>query len=305
MANLYDLLGVSKSASDSDIKKAYHKLAKTLHPDVNPDAKAQEKFKAVSKAYEVLSDKSKRARYDAGEIDENGNPTPFGAGAYDRSGAGFGGFGQGGSRTYRQGNTTYQTNINPEDLASMFGGLGGMGGAGGFDFADLFGMGSRGPRTRSYPSSQDIQYDFTIPFNLAVTGGETTVQMNGKKFKMRIPAGVEEGGTLRLKGQGQNGGDALIKVHIEPSAHFTREGNNLIVKTSLSLKQAVLGTTLNLELPSGVIALKVPAFTSGDKVLRLKGKGVAGKGDCFVHFSILLPDRNRKSLTDFMNSFPD
>ena len=119
MANLYDMLGVSKSASDDEIKKAYRKLARTLHPDVNPDKKAQEKFKAVTSAYELLSNKDKRRRYDAGEIDEKGNPTPFGSGFYDR-GAGAGGFG---GRTYRQGNTTY-TNINPEDLASMFGGMG-------------------------------------------------------------------------------------------------------------------------------------------------------------------------------------
>jgi DnaJ-class molecular chaperone len=123
MANLYDMLGVSKSASDAEIKKAYRQKARTLHPDVNPDKKAQEKFKTLTSAYEILSDKSKRARYDAGEIDENGNPTPFGRGAYD---GGSSGFNRG---TYRRGNTTY-TNINPEDLASMFGGMGGFGGGG-------------------------------------------------------------------------------------------------------------------------------------------------------------------------------
>ena len=302
MSNLYDLLGVSKSASDSDIKKAYHKLAKTLHPDVNPDAKAQEKFKAVSKAYEILSDKQKRSRYDAGEIDDNGNPTPFGAGAYDRGGGGFGGFG-GGTHTYRRGNTTYQTNINPEDLASMFGGLGG--GAGGFDFADLFGMGSRGPKSRSYPASQDVQYNLTIPFDLAINGGQTTVGIEGKQLKIRVPAGVEEGGILRLRGQGQNGGDALIKVHIQESSLFTREGNNLIIKVQITLKEAVLGTTITLPLPSGAVAVKVPPYTSGDKVLRLKGKGVGGKGDCLVHFSIVVPPKGNKELSDFVSGWLD
>ena len=299
MANLYDLLGVSKGASDSEIKKAYHKMAKSLHPDVNPDAKAQEKFKSVSKAYEILSDKSKRARYDAGEIDDNGNPTPFGAGAYDGGSSGFGGFG--GGRTYHRGNTTY-TNINPEDLASMFGGLGG---GGGFDFADLFGMGSRGSRTRAYPQSQDVQYELNIPFNLSITGGETTVNLNGKQIKMRVPAGVDDGGTLRLRGQGQNGGDALIKVHISPDSIFKREGNNLIVKLPITLKEAVLGTTVTIPLPSGSVAVKVPPYTDADKTLRLKGKGVAGKGDCMVHFNIVLPPKNNKDLTNFAGNWLD
>ena len=301
MANLYDLLGVSKGASDSDIKKAYHKMAKTLHPDVNPDAKAQEKFKSVSKAYEILSDKSKRARYDAGEIDDNGNPTPFGAGSYDNAGSGFGGFG--GGRSYRRGNTTY-TNINPEDLAAMFGGMGG-GASGGFDFADLFGMGTRGPRTRSYSPSQDVQYDLTIPFNLAIIGGETTINLGSRKLKMRVPAGVEENGTLRLRGQGQNGGDALIKVHIQPSNLFSREGNNLLVKVPITLKEAILGTTVTIPLPSGSVAVKVPPYTDAEKVLRLKGKGVAGKGDCMVHFNIILPPKTNKDLTQFAENWLD
>lgn len=302
MANLYDLLGVSKSSSESEIKKAYHKMAKSLHPDINPDPKAQEKFKSVSKAYEILSDKAKRSRYDAGEIDDNGNPTPFGAGSYDTSGGGFGGFG--GGKTYRRGNTTY-TNINPEDLASMFGGMGGMGGSGGFDFADLFGMG-RGARSRAYPQqSHDVQYDLTIPFNLSITGGETTVEISGKKIKMRVPAGVDEGGTLRLRGQGQNGGDALIKIHIQPSTLFVREGNNLSVRIPLTLKEAVMGTSVTLPLPSGAVAVKVPAYTGGDKTLRLKGKGVANKGDCFVHFYIVLPPKENKDLSRFMKEWLD
>jgi len=299
MSSLYDLLGVSKSASDSEIKKAYHKMAKTLHPDVNPDKSAQEKFKNVSKAYEILSDRDKRARYDAGEIDNNGNPTPFGSGTYD--GSGFGG-----GRTYRQGNTTY-TNINPEDLAAMFGGIGGMGRGGGFDFADLFGMGgmNRGARTRSYSAGQNVQYEMSIPFNLAITGGETTININGKNIKMRVPAGVTEDAQLRLKGQGQNGGDALIKLHIESSSLFSREGNDLVVKVPLTLKEAVLGTKITLPLPSGSVVVKVPANTSGGKVLRLKGKGVAGKGDCLIHFSIILPDRTNRALTDFVENWTD
>ena len=299
MANLYDMLGVSKSASDAEIKKAYRQKARTLHPDVNPDKKAQEKFKTLTGAYEILSDKSKRARYDAGEIDENGNPTPFGCGAYDGGSGGFGG------GTYRRGNTTY-TNINPEDLASMFGGMGGLGG-GGFNFTDLFGMGGmNGARGRSYPQSQDVQYQLAIPFNLAITGGSTTVQLaNGKEVKVKVPAGVVDDAVLRLKGMGQMGGDALIKIQIQKSSFFTRDGDNVNITLPLTLKEAVLGTKVLVPTPSGEISLKIPPYTSGGKVLRLKGKGVSGQGDLLVHISIVLPDKNSPALTEFIESWKD
>lgn len=311
MANPYDLLGVSKTATDAEIKKAYHKLARTLHPDVNPDKKAAEKFKAVSAAYELLSDKEKRRRFDAGEIDENGNPTPFGAGAYDRGSGGFGGFGGGGQYRTR--------NINPEDLAAMFGG-GGFGGAGGFNFADLFGMGGMGAgmggaqgfqtRTRASAKGEDVSYELEIPFDLAVTGGETTVGLaNGKHLKVKIPAGVNEEALLRLKGQGMPGrgvnGDALIKIHIQKSTLYTREGNNILMTVPLTLKEAVLGAKITLPTPSGAVALSVPPYTSSDKTLRLKGKGVAGKGDLLVKFNIRLPERSNAALTAFMEEWKE
>ena len=238
MANLYDMLGVSKGASDDEIKKAYRKLARTLHPDVNPDKKAQEKFKAVTAAYELLSNKDKRRRYDAGEIDEKGNPTPFGSGFYDK-GSGAGGFNGFGGRTYRQGNTTY-TNINPEDLASMFGGMSG----GGFNFSDLFGMGGMSGGRRAYqPQGQDVQYNLSIPFNLAITGGETTIRLaNGKQVKVKVPAGVVDDAVLRLRGMGESGGDALIKLKVASSSFYTRQGDHLEMVVPLTLKEAVLGT---------------------------------------------------------------
>lgn len=311
MANPYDLLGVSKSATEAEIKKAYHKLARTLHPDVNPDKSAAEKFKAVSAAYELLSDKDKRRRFDAGEIDENGNPTPFGAGAYDRGG--FGGFNRGG--------TYYQThNINPEDLASMFGG------AGGFNFADIFGMGMGGNTGRrrssgfnSYdfgggfqePSGQDVSYELSIPFNLSVTGGETTVTLaGGKRIKIKVPAGVTDEATLRLKGQGQAGyggkaGDALIKIKVEPSHLYTREGDNVLLTVPITLKEAILGTKITIPTPTGEVAMKVPPHTSSGKTLRLKGKGVTGKGDLLVKLTIVLPETPNRELSDFIASWKD
>ena len=297
MANPYDLLGVSKTATDAEIKRAYHKLARTLHPDVNPDKKAAEKFKAVSAAYELLSDKEKRKQFDDGIIDENGNPTPFGFGRYDKSG--FGG-----------GNQYRTQNINPEDIAAMFGGIGG----GGFNFSDLFGGmggGFRGAQGgfRGNPfenRGQDVSYDLSIPFNLSVTGGETTVGLaNGKHIKIKIPAGIVNEATLRLKGQGNGGGDALVKIKIQENALYTREGNNIKMTVPLTLKEAVLGTKITLPTPSGEVALKIPPYSSSGKTLRLKGKGVAGKGDFLVQLSVVLPDKADKSLTDFIENWQE
>lgn len=317
MANPYELLGVSKTATQSEIKKAYHKLARTLHPDVNPDKKAAEKFKAVTAAYELLSDADKRKRFDAGEIDGDGNPTPFGAGMYDRSGfGGNGGFGTGGGFG---SNTRYSThNINPEDLASMFGG--GFGGfrtqnSAGFDFSDLFGMGgSRGRGgNRSYadyePQSQDVNYELNIPFDLSITGGETTVALgNGKRLKVKIPAGVSSDSTLRLKGQGTPGingrsGDALIKVKVQDSPQFTREGDNVSVTVPITLKEAVLGAKIPVPTPSGVVMMTIPAYSGSGKILRLKGKGVKDKGDLLVSLQIVLPDKPNAELTDFISKW--
>ena len=296
MANPYDLLGVSKTATDAEIKRAYHKLARTLHPDVNPDKKAAEKFKAVSAAYELLSDKEKRKQFDDGIIDENGNPTPFGFGKYDKSGFG--------------GGAQYRTqNINPEDLASMFGGMGGMGG---FNFSDLFGGGMGGFRAGrggfggDFSRGQDVSYELSIPFNLSITGGETTVGLSsGKHVKIKIPAGIADGATLRLKGQGQGGGDALVKIKIEASSLYTRDGNNVKMIVPLTLKEAVLGTKITIPTPSGAVAVKIPPYASSGKTLRLKGKGVAGKGDFLVQLSVVLPDKADSSLTDFMESWRD
>lgn len=310
MANPYDLLGVSKTASASDIKKAYHKLARTLHPDVNPDKKAAEKFKSVTAAYELLSDPDKRKRFDAGEIDADGNPTPFGAGAYDQ-------------RSGYSGRTRYSThNINPEDLASMFGGgfggfksNGGFGGAGGFDFSDLFGMAGAGRNQRSYntyePDTQDVNYELSISFDLSITGGETTVALgNGKRLKVKIPAGVTTDSVLRLKGQGKPGmngrsGDALIKIKVQDSPTFTRDGDNVNVTVPITLKEAVLGAKIPVPTPSGVVMMTIPAYSSGNKTLRLKGKGVKGKGDLFVSLQIILPEKQNAALTDFMKTWDE
>lgn len=296
MANPYDILGVSKQATDSEIKKAYHKLARSLHPDVNPDKKASEQFKIVTAAYELLSDKEKRRRFDSGEIDENGNPTPFGFGAYDRQGRS--GFNPNGFSSH---------NINPEDLASMF-----SGGMGGFDFADLFGGGMGGfSQTRSARTHKgaDITYHLTIPFELSVTGGETTVELQNKKhIKIKVPAGVEEEALLRLKGLGEQNpygknGDALIKINIQKSPLFKREGDHVLVNVPISLKEAVLGGKITVPTPTGAVMMKITPYQDTSKTMRLKGKGVKDKGDLLVRLSITLPHSPDKELTDFIENW--
>lgn len=305
MANLYDLLGVSKTATASEIKKAYHKLARTLHPDVNPDKSAAEKFKKISSAYEILSDTEKRKNYDAGIIDENGNPTPFGAGAYDAGGYGAG-FG---------GNGRYQSyNINPEDLAGMFGG-----GMGGFNFSDLFGamgggaagMGGSRHRNAQPPKGQDVSYNLTVAFDMSITGGETTVGLaNGKNLKIKIPAGVTNDSTLRLKGQGDAGyggqkGDALINIKVADSSLYTRDGNNVLLNVPITLKEAVLGSKITVPTPYGEVALTVPPYSSSGKTLRLKGRGVKDKGDLLVKLMIALPEHSNAELTKFVENWDE
>lgn len=290
MSNPYELLGVSKTASASEIKKAYHKLARQYHPDVNPDKKAAEKFKTITAAYELLSDNEKRTRYDNGEIDENGNPTPFGRGSYDN--AGFSGFKNAG-----QG-------FNPNDFASMFGG-----GRGGFDFSDLFGGFSGFSSQPHHQKGQDVTYHLNIPFDLSITGGETTVTLQkGKQVKIKVPAGVTDDAILRLKGQGEAGynnknGDALIKIKVQNSSLYTREGNNIFLTLPLSLKEAVLGEKINIPTPYGPVSLKVPPYSGADKTMRLKGKGVKDKGDLMIKISIVLPEKENNDLTEFIKNW--
>ncbi len=307
MADLYQKLGVSKGASSAEIKKAYHKLARTCHPDVTKnDPKAAEKFKDISAAYDILGDTQKRKQYDAGEIDELGKPrAPFGFGG-GAGGAGAGGYQQYSGNPFGGGTRyTYQDmggagGFEGFNFADLFGGAG----AGGF--ADLFGggMGRGGTRARQQPMGQDVSYSLTIDFVLAMTGGETSVRLaNGKQVKVKIPAGITEGATLRLRGQGEQGGDALIKINIASHPHFKRNGNDVEMTLPITLKEAVLGAKVTIPTLTGAVALNIPANTSSDKVLRLKGKGVPNKGDLLVRVQVLLPDHPDEALEAFIRSW--
>ncbi|MGZ8418913.1 MAG: DnaJ C-terminal domain-containing protein [Allosphingosinicella sp.] len=283
MADLYSQLGVKRDSGEAEIKKAYRKLAKELHPDKNkgnPDA--SERFSKVTRAYDILTDKDKRARYDRGELDEEGNPrSPFGyGGGAPRPGAGPGGagFGRTPGPDFGGGEEI--------DLSDLFDGLfggaagqrrgapGGMGGFGGF--------GTRRPAPPPQKGA-DVAYRLPVSFEDAAALKEQRVTLaGGKTVSIKLPAGVEEGAKIRLAGQGQAGpggnGDAIVAISIKPHRYFTREGDNIRLDLPISLDEAVLGAKVKVPTVDGPVMLSVPAATSSGKVLRLKGKGFTAKG---------------------------
>lgn len=302
MKNLYAILGVSKSATDAEIKKAFRTLAKELHPDHNQgDAKVEERFKEVSAAYAILGDKTQRAKYDNGEIDDNGQPAnPFaGAGFGGGAGAGGGPYGGGGFEDIFR-----QFTGGARGGAGRGGRTGGSGSTSGDPFADLFGGFGRGGRkaaeaeqTQSQGSgfgTKNVEYKITIPFMEAISGTKRNITLQGgKTLKVTIPAGVREGQQIRLAGQGQKGftgsGDALLTVHLEKHPFFKRDGDDIYIDVPLAVDEAMLGAKITVPTVHGDVSLNVPAYTNSGKKLRLRGKGVKN-GDQYVTLQIVWPD---------------
>ena len=280
----YETLGVSKTASEAEIKSAYRKLAKKYHPDINPgDEEALKKFKAAGAAHDFLKDKEKRAAYDRGEIDINGQPQ-------------WGGFG--GGRTH-SGGAQFRSggNINPEDLNDIFGSFfsgGGFGGgfgrggargargAGGFD--DMFDR-----------QDADTTYRLEIDFLEAALGGKKQVTIpGGSSLTVTIPAGVKEGQKLRLKGKGKTlsggrKGDALIELHVRPHQNFTRKDNDIHSDVPVGLHEAVLGGPIEVDTIHGTVQMNLPKGTSSGAQLRLKGKGIK-TGNHIARIRIVMPE---------------
>ncbi|HUY68541.1 MAG TPA: J domain-containing protein [Alphaproteobacteria bacterium] len=286
MRDPYQILGVAKSAGADEIKGAYRKLAKKLHPDVNPGKKdIEQKFKDVTAAYDLLSDAGKRKRFDRGEIDAEGNERGFaGAGAEHP----FGG-GQWRGQNYRGGDPFSQFG-NVEDILSQF--MGGSRGRGPDMGGSGMGSGMRGG---------DVTYSLAIPFAEACLGGKSRVTLtSGKTIDVTIPPGTNEGHKLRLRGQGlagirgKPGGDAIIEIHVEPHPFFTRKDNDIHLDAPVGLHEALLGAGIKVPTLDGDVTVKVPKGANTGTVLRLKGKGVPfGKnqrGDMFVKLAIMLPD---------------
>ena len=298
--DLYQQLGIKRGASDADIKKAYRSLAKQLHPDRNKDnPKAAERFSKVTQAYDILSDKDRRAKYDRGEIDEDGNPRmPFGAGfggGGARSSAGRGGGFEGGG--FGGGGGGFDANT--ADLSDLFEGLFGAA-TGGRRSAGFEGFGRR---TRAPQKGADVAYRLKVPFIDAATMKPQRVTLQaGKTVDLKLPNGVDTGTKIRLAGQGQPGpggnGDAIVTIEVGPHAFFTRDGKDIRLTLPISLKEAVQGAKIKAPTPEGPVMLTVPKGSSSGKVLRLKGKGFtdkAGKrGDQLVTLSIEVPAGDAK-----------
>ena len=309
MRDPYEVLGVPRSASEGDIKKAFRKLAKKHHPDANKnDPKAKEKFAEVSAAYDLLSDKDKRAQFDRGEIDAEGKPRFHGFGGqgpegFSGFGFGFGGPEPGGStRTFRFsrgfGGGRRGGGLNAEDI-----------------FADLF-SGLAGAAEEPEPAKgADIAVSLTIPLRQAALGGTQRVELpTGKTLDVRIPAGVEDGRQIRLRGQGMPGprgtaGDAIVTIRIEPDPLFKAEGANLRVDLPVTLYEAVLGGRVRVPTLEGAVELNIPAGSNGGRTLRLRGKGMprkeGGRGDLLVSLRITLPEGGDPELEALMRRWRD
>ncbi|MFI9488033.1 DnaJ C-terminal domain-containing protein [Promicromonospora sp. NPDC052451] len=305
--DFYAVLGVSKDADDAAVKKAYRKLARQYHPDQNQgNAAAESKFKEIGEAYAVLSDPEQRRQYDAvramaGGARFSAGPGGAGAGGFeDIMGAMFGGGqGRGGPRVrYSQGGAG--TAGFEDILGSMFGGRSGYA--------------STGPAGFTAPSpGADIAAQVTLPFRAAVEGTTADLEVGGRTIHARIPAGINDGKKIRLRGKGQPGtnggpaGDLVVTVHVAPHPVWTLDGHNLRMTVPVTFAEAALGTTLDVPtLDGSTVRLKVPAGTPSGRVLRIKGRGVrsaSATGDLLVGVQVAVPQKLSKKAREALESF--
>jgi DnaJ-class molecular chaperone len=289
MASPYETLGVKKDASQKEIQSAYRKLAKKYHPDLNPgDSSAEQKFKSISAAYAILEDEDKRAKFDRGEIDENGAEQA--------------------PRSY------YREYAQGSDAGGRYRNAGGFADFG--DADDLFSSFFSGARGRRQQTARgdDLQFKLELSLFDAASGGPKTVTLpGGSTLELRIPPGVRDGQVLRLRGKGGPGfnggpdGDALVEIQILPDKRFVRDGDNVRIEVPISVREAVLGGKIEVPTLSGAVSVTVPANTSTGRILRLSGKGFpnrqGGHGDQFVTLKIVLPSSPDPQLEEFMRGW--
>ena len=297
--NPYEVLGVARDASEDDIRRAYRRLAKQHHPDLNPGNKeAEARFKEVSAANDLLSDAAKRTRYDRGEIDETGAEKSQYQPNY---------------RDFAEGpdGAKYYTaeGVAPEDLEDLFAMFGGRGG-----FRSAEGDGSFTRRTHVRMRGADQHYVLTIDFLEAINGAKKRLQLApDKSLDVTIPPGLRDGQILRLKEQGGDGvgsgpkGDALIEVHVAPHALFRRDGDDIQVELPVTIAEAALGGKISVPTPTGAVTMTVPAGSNTGTRLRLRGKGApkadGNYGDEYVTLKIVLPEGGDKALADFLRDW--
>lgn len=310
MRDPYSVLGLSKSASAADIKKAYRRLAKQYHPDQSSEPRAKDRFAEVGSAYEILGDEKKRGAFDRGEIDAEGKPKFQGFEGFSGSSGNRGGFG---------------------DFEFNFGGGGrpGRGGAGGFEaadiFADLFGGGGspRGGRSGGFgqqghamPRGEDVTASLDVTLAESVHGATKRVTLpTGRTLEVSVPIGIEDGKQIRLKGQGHSGGrsapsgDAIVTVNILRHPYFRADGRDLRLDLPITFYEAVLGGKVNVPTLEGQVEMGVPPGSNGGKTLRLRGKGLAStsgsRGDLLVTLRIVLPDDAATALADTARTMAD
>ena len=271
--SLYETLEVSPNATSDEIKKSYRRLARKYHPDINKEKDAEEKFKEINAAYEILSDEQKRKQYDQ-----------FGDSMF--GGQNFHDFARG------------QGNVNLDDILSqIFGGGGFSQGTGGFGGFESFG-GFGGFGGRSQPNL-DINAQITIPFSTAILGGKHNINLQNQNFDIKIPAGIRDGETIRLRGKGKTmgnqSGDVLLKVSVAPHPQYSQDGDNLTKKFDLPLKTALFGGKVEIETLYKTITLKVPKNTKNNQRFRVKELGAYNRksktnGDLDLEANIILPD---------------
>ena len=302
----YSELGVSRGANADELRKAFRKLAKKHHPDANPgDKGAEEKFKRISAAFDILGDPDKRAKFDKGEIDADGRETMRGFGG----GQGYGGQGGPGAGPYGAG---ARGPFRSNDASAEFEGV---------DINDILGQmfGGGGPgrgRGRGFggppPKGSDVRGRVEIDLEEAINGGKKRLAFSdGRTIEVTIPKGAADGQTLRLKGQGEPGaggpGDALIEILIRPHPIYRREGDVLVMDLPISVPDAVLGGKVTAPTPDGNVALTVPKGSNSGQTLRLKGRGLPDskgrRGDLMARLIVTLPDKADPELEAFAEAW--
>jgi DnaJ-class molecular chaperone len=311
MADPYSTLGVQRGASEKDIKSAYRKLAKELHPDRNKDnPKSSERFAEVTRAYDLLSDKDKRAKFDRGEIDADGNPAmPFGGAGGFRPGPG------GGARSYSARDFQGFGAGEETDISDLFEGLFGRG-SGGFGARGEApgGMGGFGGRRQASPQrGSNTSYRLKVPFVDAATLKPQRITLStGNTIDLKLPPGVEDGTQMRLKGKGDPGpagsGDALVTIMVESHPFYIRDGDDVRLDLPITLDEAVRGAKVKVPTVEGPVMLTIVPGSDSGKVLRLKGRGFSskngGRGDQLVRLEIHLPE-NLTDLTERLEGWSD